>query len=364
MKKVLFIGVTKFDFEKSPPLHLQKKFLGLSKGTKPYLLGRGRPFHKKIWGADVYLLPQGIFFWPLAFFLTVYLCLVKRIDVIISQSPLLEGFLGSILKILFKKELIVEIHGDWEDGPFLSKKRRFESFQRKFIPAIARFSFKNADKIRGVARYLIKRAKEIAPKKPYFLFPTFTDLEIFLKESSISYNNYILFVGQLEEVKGTEYLIDAFAKTSKDFPDFKLIIIGEGEERENLKSKVKDLKLLDRVEFKGKLSLEETKNIMKDCYCLVLPSLSEGLPRVLLEAQALSKPLIASEVGGIPELIEDGQTGFLFEVGNSNELAEKLKILIKNRDLAIKIGRIGKNFVAKNFSNEKYMENYIQMINN
>jgi glycosyltransferase involved in cell wall biosynthesis len=122
--------------------------------------------------------------------------------------------------------------------------------------------------------------------------------------------------------------------------------------------------LLDRVEFKGKLSLEETKNIMKDCYCLVLPSLSEGLPRVLLEAQALSKPLIASEVGGIPELIEDGQTGFLFEVGNSNELAEKLKILIKNRDLAIKIGRIGKNFVAKNFSNEKYMENYIQMINN
>ena len=113
----------------------------------------------------------------------------------------------------------------------------------------------------------------------------------------------------------------------------------------------------------GKLSLEEVKRRMKACYCLVVPSLSEGLPRVILEAQALAKPVIASKVGGIPELITDGRNGFLFKVGDSNELAEKLRTLLNNKELAIEMGRRGRDLVGENFSNEKYLENYIQMIN-
>jgi len=376
MRKVLFIGVTKFDFQKFPPLHLERKYSGLSQGIKAYVLSKGQPFHKKIWNTEFYLLPPG-FLGPLAFFLGFYLCLAKKIDTIVTQSPLLEGLVGTALKRLFKKELIVEIHGDWIEGPFLSKKRKFESLERKIVPILARISFKNANKIRGVANYLIEKAKKIAPNKKYFLFPTFTDIDIFLNEKETKFENFILFVGALEKVKGVEYLIEAFSKIETGFPGFKLIIVGDGSELNNLKLQIANLKLEDKVEFKGRLPLEETKNIMKNCYCLVLPSLSEGLPRVLMEAMALGKPVIGSNVGGIPDLIKDsnspttppafgwapGKNGFLVEKGNSEDLAEKLKILLKDKNFAIEMGRRGREFVKEKFSNERYILAYIEMIN-
>ena len=141
-----------------------------------------------------------------------------------------------------------------------------------------------------------------------------------------------------------KYLTEAFEKIKNDFPSFKLVLVGEGMPE-------------------GKLTLEQTKDKMKNCYCLVIPSLSEGLPRVLLEAMALSKPVIASNVGGIPDLIQDGQNGFLFKAGNSDELAEKLKTLLNNRVLAIEIGKKGRELILGKFSNEKYISNYLEMIN-
>ncbi|MFQ6049620.1 MAG: glycosyltransferase family 4 protein [Candidatus Paceibacterales bacterium] len=365
MRKVLFIGMLKLNFKREAEsfFHLRKKYEGLSQHVKPYILGRGKPFYTNIWGAEFYLLPEIFFFWPLAFLVAFYLCLSKKIEVIIAQSPLMAGWVGTILKVLLRKELIVEMHGDWKEGPFLSKKRRFEPFQKKAVPILAKISFKNADKIRGVADYLIEAAKKIAPGKKYFLFPTFTDLSLFLEEKNVKYENFILSVGQLEQVKGMNILIEAFHKIEKEFPNFKLIIIGEGSEEKNLQLLTSDFKLKDKVEFKGKLSLEETKNIMKRCYCFVLSSFSEGLPRVLMEAMALEKPMVASNVGGIPALIKEGENGFLFKVGDSDELAKNLRILLKNPNLAIKMGKTGKSFIRENFSNEKYIENYISLIN-
>ena len=362
MKKVLFIGVTNYDFKESSSLHLKEKFLGLSKNIKPYILAKGRPFHKKIWNSEFYLLPYSIF-WLFAFFIAFYICLTKKIDTIIAQSPLIEGITGTILKKVFKKQLIVEIHGDWERGPFLSKKRRFEFFQKKFIPVLARISFKNADKIRGVANYLIEEAKKIASDKRYFSFPTFTDLGLFLKEKDIRYDKFIVSVGQLEKVKGIDILIKALSKIEHEFSDFKLIIIGDGKEKENLKNLSSNLKIQDKIEFKGKLSLKETKDVIKNCYSLVLSSLSEGLPRVLMEAMALGKPVIASNVGGIPELIKENENGFLFEKGNSEELAQKLRVLLKDEVLVKKMGKKGKEIIENKFSNEKYVKNYVLMIN-
>ena len=102
---------------------------------------------------------------------------------------------------------------------------------------------------------------------------------------------------------------------------------------------------------------------MKNCYCFVLPSLSEGLPRVLIEAQALGKPVIATRVGGIPELISENENGFLVEPKNSEQLAGKIKRLLENPQLSREMGERGKQFARDNFSNKKYIENYISMIN-
>ncbi len=186
---------------------------------------------------------------------------------------------------------------------------------------------------------------------------------MFLEEREKRYENFILFVGVLERVKGVEYLIEAFAKIKNAFPDFKLVIIGEGSELKTYNLQLTTYNLRDRVEFKGKLSLEQTKALMKNCYCLVLPSLSEGLPRVLLEAMALEKAVIGSNAGGIPDVIKATKNGFLFEKGNSDDLAKKLEVLLENKNLTIEIGKAGKKFIQENFSNKKYLENYIQMLN-
>jgi len=362
MKKVLFVGVTNYNFHKDPPLHLKRKFLGLGRGVKPFVLAKGAPFHKELWGTEFFLLPP-ILFWPLGLWSALYLSWSKRIDIIIAESPLTGGIFGTAIKKVLKKELIVEIHGDWVEGPFLSKKRIFKPLQKRIVPILAKISFKNADKIRGVADHLVKRAEKVAPQKKYFIFPTFTDLSLFLEEKEIAYEQFILSVGQLEKVKGIDILIEAFSKIEKEFPYFKLIIIGEGAEKKNLEEKINTLGLEDKITLKGKLSLSETKDIMKKCYCLVLASRSEGLPRVLMEAMALNKAVVASRVGGIPSLIKDGKNGFLFEADKGIELATKLTLLLKNQSLAKKMGRMGKGIVENRFSNEKYIENYISMIN-
>jgi glycosyltransferase involved in cell wall biosynthesis len=363
MKKVLFLGVTRLNFRDNPPLHLEKKYRGLSEQINPYILSKGKPFFNIKWGAKFYLLPPNLFFWPGALIVSFYLCLFKKIDVIVAQSPLVEGFVGVILKKIFCKELIVEMHGDWVEGPFLSKKRKLDFLYKKFVPFLANISFKNADKIRGVAEYLIASAKKIAPDKRYFNFPTFTDLSIFLEEKDIKTDPFILFVGYLQEVKGVKYLIEAFSKIINDFPDFTLVIVGDGPEKNNLEKLSLELGIPDRVIFKGRLSLEETKNVMKDCFCFILPSLSEGLPRVIIEAMALGKPVLASNVGGIPELVRKGETGFLFNARDVDDLLRKMKNILQDRELAKKIGDKNKFFARENFSVEKYIKQYLLMIN-
>jgi glycosyltransferase involved in cell wall biosynthesis len=81
-----------------------------------------------------------------------------------------------------------------------------------------------------------------------------------------------------------------------------------------------------------------------------------------MEAAALRKPVLGSRVGGIPDLVKDGQNGFLFEKGDSNELAKKLKALLSDKNLAVEMGQRGRTLIQKNFSNQKYIDNYLKMI--
>ncbi len=363
MKKVLFISATNYDFKERSLSHLEEKFLGLSKGIKTFVLAKGKPFHIKKWNTEFYLFPSSLLFWPVFLIFGFWICLTKKIDTIIAQSPLIEGLTGSIIKTFLKKELIVEIHGDWIEGPFLSKKRKFEFLQRKIIPVLAKISLRKADKVRAISKFTKNQAFKISGQKPYFLFPTFTDIDIFLAEKNTFSENFILFVGFLSVVKNIDTLIEAFLKIKKEFPSFKLVIVGEGSIKKDLQLKAKNLGLEKEVDFKGRLSLEATKEIMRKCYCLVLPSFSEGLGRVLMESMALSKPVIGSNVVGIPDLIKDGKNGFLFNPKDIEQLAEKLRILLRNKELAVKMGKEGRKFIENNFSNQKYIKNYISMIN-
>jgi glycosyltransferase involved in cell wall biosynthesis len=141
----------------------------------------------------------------------------------------------------------------------------------------------------------------------------------------------ILFVGQIIEVKGVNYLVEAVTRFRKEasFP-FKLIIIGEGHLKNLYKQKVSDLNLSNEILFLEEKSRAEIPYWYGACDAFCLPSIREGCPAVILEALASGRPVAASRVGGIPELINK-ENGILFDAGNVNDLTVALKATLEKK---------------------------------
>lgn len=159
----------------------------------------------------------------------------------------------------------------------------------------------------------------------------------------------ILFVGTLKKVKGVEYLIEAIKYTVQDYPNLLLLIVGDGDNMNSLKSLVERYELSDFVSFKGGVQNEEIPYFMALADIFVLPSLSESFGIVLLEAMASGIPIVASNVGGIPSLIENGENGFLVEPKSPEQIADKIKLLLADSEVRAYIGRNNKK-KSKNYS--------------
>ncbi len=107
---------------------------------------------------------------------------------------------------------------------------------------------------------------------------------------------------------------------------------------------------------------DHIKSFFEKCYFCALTSRTEGMDRVLIEAMASGKPVIGSNLGGIPDVIKDGRNGFLFESENVDDLADKLDRVLSAPKLARRMGEEGKKTVKEKFSSQKYVENFKNMI--
>jgi len=161
-------------------------------------------------------------------------------------------------------------------------------------------------------------------------------------------------IGRLEPEKGHEYFLEAMEKLNGKHPNVKGMIVGEGSLEDGLRLKAKKLKLGDKVRFTG--FRKDIKEILDITDVLVLPSLREGLSVVALEAMALGIPVLATEVGGNPELIRNGVTGVLVSPRDSTALASALTGILENQGLAPKLGENGYNRVKKHFSLENMVK--------
>ncbi len=148
-----------------------------------------------------------------------------------------------------------------------------------------------------------------------------------------NYRNYIISMRRLIPSKGIDTLILAFNEIRDIYPEMILVIAGEGSEEQNLKNLVTRLNLEERVYFIGTVSFDSAISLLKGAICTVVPSLSEGGGLVNVEAQAVSCPVIATSVGGIPEYIQDNVSGLLFKPGDYIMLAEKIKMIMSDQIL-------------------------------
>lgn len=163
----------------------------------------------------------------------------------------------------------------------------------------------------------------------------------------------LLFVGRIERAKGVFIMGEAFCKLVKVYKDKIIKCVFVGEDRgalTKLKSMLKKGGVIPHVEFRGVVSEEELVKIYQQTDIFINPSLIyESFSYTCLEAMASGVPVIASRIGGIPEVVEDGKTGFLFEPGEVDDLIEKLKILIEDPDKRRKMGKGARKRVEEHF---------------
>lgn len=162
-------------------------------------------------------------------------------------------------------------------------------------------------------------------------------------------------VARLVEKKGTQYLLDAFSKVLRKHPDVLLDIIGEGPLRDSLEAQAASLGMSASVRFLGVQPHDTVRAYLRGAYALVLPSVTaasgdaEGLGIVLLEASASSVPVVGTRHGGIPEAVDDGNSGLLVAERDSNGLAEALDTLVADTSLRERMGIAARRFVCERF---------------
>jgi glycosyltransferase involved in cell wall biosynthesis len=161
------------------------------------------------------------------------------------------------------------------------------------------------------------------------------------------------FVGWLLPIKGPEYLLKSMEHVWPDYPETALIFVGKGDLDLDLREQALQLTANGRVKFLG--WREDISEIMPVFDMLVLPSLNEGMGRVLVEAMAAGKPVVASRVGGIPDLVRDGETGYLVPPADEKALADGIKKLLEDPGNAWEMGQRWKEY-CQQFSLEAMIE--------
>ena len=169
-------------------------------------------------------------------------------------------------------------------------------------------------------------------------------------------DNTITYVGRLHHSKGVDILIRAFSGVHTQFPDFKLVIIGNGEEKNNIENLVKELSLEKHIEFKGNLNKRKVLEVFKNTYLAVIPSRSEAFGYTVIEAMSMKTLVIGANNTGIAEIIEDLKTGMLFHTGNSIDLAKKIIQAIDQPLLREKLANEGYKHFIHNYELKKAIE--------
>jgi glycosyltransferase involved in cell wall biosynthesis len=261
-----------------------------------------------------------------------------KLDAIIAQSPYdaAAALLGRLIARQ-RTPVIVEVHGDWRTAT-----RLYGSPLRKLLSpigdALSRYAVRHADAVRTVSPYTTALVREQGVT-PADIFPAFMDLEPFVDgpPAPLPERPVALFVGVLEAYKNVDGLADAWRIAAPQLPGANLVLVGSGS-RVDVVQKLVDA-LPDQTTWFPRLATAEVARALDDATVLVLPSRSEGMGRVIIEALCRGRPVIGSRVGGIADLLEDGVNGVLVEPGDTAALVDALVRVLSNRSLVERLAQ-------------------------
>jgi glycogen synthase len=227
--------------------------------------------------------------------------------------------------------VLVDVHGDWRTSTRLYG----SPLRRALSPVADRVSLaalRRAEAVRTVSEYTTGLVRDVGIE-PADVFPAFMDLDPFLGEPRpLPERPSALFVGVLELYKNVDGLAEAWRIAAPRVPEAKLRIVGRGSRADVVERLVAELP--EQTTWTAALPTDEVATAMDEATVLVLPSRSEGMGRVVVEALLRGRPVVGTRVGGIRDLVRDGENGLLVEPGDAHALADALVRVLSDRGLA------------------------------
>jgi glycosyltransferase involved in cell wall biosynthesis len=253
-------------------------------------------------------------------------------DAVVAQSPF-EAAAVLVARRLAgsRAALLLDVHGDWRTFARLygsPAHRLLAPLADRLAAAVVR----RADGVRTVTAYTTGLVRELGVE-PVAEFPAYMDLELFRAEPPrpLPETPTALFVGVLERYKNLDRLVAAWRAVATAAPGARLRLVGDGELRPLVEALVAELP--DRVSWDRSLPPEQVVRALDEASFLVLPSRSEGMGRVLVEAFCRGRPVLGAAVGGIRDVVEDGRNGLLVDPEDGAAITEGLRRLLEDRAL-------------------------------
>ncbi len=260
-----------------------------------------------------------------------------RPDAIVTQSPY-EAAAALLARALVRSQarIVADVHGDWRTATRLYGSP-LRAALRPLADAVAGSALRRVDSVRTVSAYTTRLVRALGIE-PAGSFPAIIDLDAFTERPPVEppATPVALFVGVLERYKNVDGLAEAWRLVTERVPEARLHVVGKGTLEDVVLRLVRDFP--GSTQWTRELDAAGVAAAMDEATLLVLPSRSEGMGRVALEAFCRARPVIGARVGGIPDLVEDGVNGLLVERGSTEQLAAALEQLLTEPARARELG--------------------------
>lgn len=339
--RVLFVGSSSFDLPLSDGL--ATKWDAVSQVLDVRVIGRARtvaepdPRFRLVNQAHPSLRGLGYYAWLPA---VVGQELRRfRPEVITTKSPYEAFALLPVLRLTRPRpKLLVDLHGDWRTAS-----RLYGSPLRRLYAGLsdraAVFALRRADGTRAMSAYTASMAQAATGRAPQAVFPAYFELESFTREPPrpLPDEPAVAWIGVLERTKNPQLLADAWRIVAARTSHARLVVLGRGPLQPVVDQLARDFPT--RVTSIPAVDADEVAKLMDDSTLLAMSSDSEGFPRVIMEAFSRGRPVVATAVGGIPDLVESGTNGVLVQTRDAQTLAGALVSVLEDRAFAERLSQ-------------------------
>ena len=365
MKNVLFIAPTTYQLPLTE--NLKKKFITLSEVCNVSVLAfaNSKTFLNETYG-NFYLnkkiknrLINYFRIIQISIFTTHKIIKKENIDIVCFQDPV-----SSFFSILFLKvrraevKIVVETHGDFIETLSLEKNLVLPRLYKKLFYIMAKYSIGKSNIIRAVSSSTEQQVLDIDSSKSVVRFPAWIDFKDFqnIEDNPLSKEKFnILFIGSVTDRKKPHMIIEAIQRINDK--SYHLSIVGPAPNEKYFKE-LKDLidksDLQNQVSLIGPVDRESVKDYYSTSNLMILPSISEGLARVIFESQVAMCPVLVTDAPGMSDIVIDGQTGYVFESNNLDSLSLKIEYIKNNYDEASLVAKNAKGFILSNYSEDNF----------